>query len=646
MQKRRHYIPANASSEIPSNMLFVDTESFVHQSDRDHSELTLRLWAAQSVRLEGTLVKSNRFYDDKTSEQFWTLVDEQVQPKKPLWILAHNARFDMRQLQLWKQFDAGRLHYTSRLDSKRHSIMAIDSRPWFIRCEHKSGATVWIVDTMNYWHCSLKELGDMISLPKLTCDVIDATEKQILTYCERDVAIIKKAFVELVCDWQLRNLGNFRTSAAGLSLQNFRHWHCDARAKQINGRLRYNILADPESPEMDFERDGYMGGRIEAFYYGCMERPIYHLDVRSMYPSVMRNGYYPIERVATLTEPEIADLIKMMPARGVMAEVLIDSPHDTYPVRYKKRQHHAYGRFWTILCGRELERACLTGDAVRCNKAVIYRTAPLFKQWVDHWYDLRVESDRIGNQSLSVLSKLILNSLHGKFGQRGVKWQDAKIDPPFIKTGERMRWGTFIDHCYETNLSTQCRVIDGNVMIQEEGTPPDHAFPAISAMISADVRERLRELIEICPEQSVLYTAVDSLIVTEEGYKALLLAGELALNTLGKLRVLGEHKEVEIRSQGCYRLDESWTASGLWGRAEMDYRGAWTAQSWDYNDVFNFDDSGVVYVNRISVNAPRANPKGEMLLDGWMRPYCLGQKKKSDELPIGEQRRLLFEEGE
>lgn len=643
MKKRRHYIGANASTEIPSNLLFVDCESYINQIDSDHTELYLRLWTAQSVRLEGTLVTSNKFYNDKTAEQFWRLVDTRVQPKKPLWILAHNARFDMRQLQLWNQFDAGRFKYVSRLDEKRHSIMAIDSRPWFIRCQHKTGATVWIVDTMNYWSCSLQELGNMICLPKLECDLVDASDDEILRYCERDVSIIKKAFVDLVCDWKSRDLGNFRTSAAGLSLQNFRHWHCDAREKQVNGKERYNILCDPDSTDIPFERDGYLGGRIEAFYYGIYRGKVYHLDVRSMYPSCMACGFYPIERLYSLDRPDISEVEKLIPVYGIMAECLIDSPVQTYPLRYKKRQHHARGKFWTILCGKELERAILSGDCQRLNYVVVYRTAPIFAQWVDYWHTLRNESDKIGNQSMSNLCKLILNSLHGKFGQRGIKWQDSKLPRPFIKTGELMRWGTFLSHDYDTHQTFECRVLDGSVMVQQEGKPPDHSFPAISAMICSDVRERLRDLILTCPPKSVLYTAVDSLIVTKEGLEALLLAGECAEKTIGKLRILGQHKECEIRSQGCYRLDDEWTASGLWGKAQMDFRGAWKAQQWDYNDTFNFDDNGVVYVNRIVVNEPRSNPKGEMLLDGWVQPFTINQPIEFYDLPVNQQREQLYE---
>lgn len=643
MPKQRHYLAANESTEIPSNLLFVDTESYINQIDADHTELTLRLWTAQTVRLDGTTIRSNRFYHGYKAREFWELVDECTQPKKPLWIIAHNARFDMRQLQLWSEFDGGRFNYVSRLDAKRFSIFAIDSRPWFIRCQHATNATCWFVDSMNYWCMSLKELGDLINLPKLECDIVDASEDEILRYCERDTAIIKKAFVELVCDWQNRNLGNFRTSAAGLSLQNFRHWHCDTRASKIAGRERYNIVCDPESPAMELERDGYMGGRIEAFYYGSHKGPIYHLDVRSMYPSIMRNGFFPVERLHTLQSPDVSEISRLIPAYGVMAECYIESENDTYPIRYKKRQHHARGRFWTVLCGSELIRAVRNKDLRRVGNCVVYRTAPLFRQWVDHWHDLRTESQRISNESLAVLAKLILNSLHGKFGQRGVKWQDCKLEMPYTRTGEQLRWGTFLSHDYESDRTVQARALAGNVMIQQEGNPPDHSFPAISAMISSDVRERLRELIGICPTESVLYTAVDSLIVTEDGYKALLLAGEVACGVLGKLQVEGPYDEVEIRSQGCYRLDESWTACGLWGRAEMDYRGSWTAQAWNYNDVFNFEDDGTVYVNRISVNMPRANPKGEVLLSGWVEPYYLNPPDVFFSLPIAEQRKRMYE---
>jgi hypothetical protein len=498
---------------------------------------------------------------------------------------------------------------------------------------------------MNYFNYPLKTLGDKIGLPKLECDLVGATDDQVIKYCERDVEIIKRAFTCLVLEWQARKLGNFRTSAAGLSLQNFRHWHCDSRVAKTDGKERYNIVCDPESKDIDFERDGYFGGRIDAFYYGTYTGTVYHLDVRSMYPSIMANGYYPVERLFTLQSPTIAETIRLMPARSVMAECFIDSIENTYPVRYKGRQYHARGRFWTVLCGRELYRALATCDCKRVGFTIVYRNAPLFRQWVTHWHDLRLQSTGTGDSTLSLLAKLILNSLHGKFGQRGIKWQDSQIAAPLERPGKALRWGTFLAHNHDLGTTVNCRVIDGSVMVECEGDNPEHSFPAISAMIAADVREKLRDLINLCPPKSVLYTAVDSLIVTEPGFKALLLAGELAERTLGKLQIEGQYSECEVRSMGCYRLDEKWTASGLWGRAEMDYQGRWTAQDWRYNDVFNFDDGGVININTVSVNQPRANPKGELLLDGWVEPTTINRDKEFYDLPIAEQRRLLYELG-
>ena len=239
---------------------------------------------------------------------------------------------------------------------------------------------------------------------------------------------------------------------------------------------------------------------------------------------------------------------------------------------------------------------------------------------------------------------MILNSLHGKFSQRGTKWIDSKIPPPMVKLGQFLRWGTFENYDADADCSINCRVLAGKTEEQTTGPNPEHCFPAISACIASNVRERLLDLIRICPEDSVLYTAVDSLIVTEKGFEKLLMAGELSENVLGKISIKGKHRECEIVSQGCYRLDQEWTACGLWSKAEIDYRGKWVSQTMQFDKLFNFTHDGRVFINHLTINEPRQNPKGNLLESGFCYPFTVNKPDEFYALPIAEQRRQLFEE--
>ena len=640
----RRYLKGNAASEIPTNLMFVNSKPFISLVDRRYTELRLRLWTADVCRIERGEVRSSILYDGETVEQFWDIVDERVQTKKPLWIVTHRAKYDMKMLEMYKQFDIGRLIYLQRSESKKYGIMAIDRNPWFVKCQHKKGGWVWIVCLQNYWDAELKEIGDSVGVNELPINIAKDNRAYILLSCARDTEIVKTAFCGLLTDWSNQKLGNFRTSAAGLSLQNFRHWHSNTKQSTTGQRQRYDICTDPDNPQIDFERDGFFGGRIEAFYYGTYEGIVYHLDVNSMYPSVMRQYCYPVDRSKTLDNPQVGYIEKLMPAYEVMAECFINSGLPTYPLRKGKRQVHANGQFWTMLCGAELRRAINNGDVMQISKAVVYKTAPIFTQWVDYWWDRRKKAERNGAWSSAKLCKLILNSLHGKFSQRGTKWIDSMYPPPMVQFGKFLRWGTFIAHDADADSSITCRVLAGKAEQETVGSNPEHCFPAISAVIAANVRERLLGLIRICPADSVLYTAVDSLIVTQAGYNALLDAGELNERLIGKLSVKGKHRECEIVAQGCYRLDDTWTACGLWAKAEYDYRGKWASQTMQFDRMFNFTHDGRVIINHMEVEEPRQNPKGDLLSSGFCQPWSIIKSDSFYQLPIQDQRKQLFEE--
>lgn len=644
MTRPARYLKGNAASEIPTNLLFVNTQPFVSKVDRKFTELRLRLWTADATRLEKAAIRSSLLYDGETVSQFWDLVDERVQMKKPLWILTHNAKYDMKQLEMYKQFDIGRLIYLQKSQSKKYGIMAIDSSPWFVKCQHKTGAWIWIVDLKNYWNDEIAEIGDSIGLPSLPINLEKDNQSYILLSSHKDTEIIKTAFCGLLCDWTSKKLGNFRTSSAGLSLQNFRHWHANTKQTPSGNAKRYDIKTDPDSPQIDFERDGFFGGRIEAFFYGTYKGIVYHLDVNSMYPSIMRDFCYPVDRYTTLNSPSISYINDMTPAYECMAEVFIQSSGPTYPIRKGKRQIHATGQFWTVLCGAELRRAINNGDVSEINRAILYRTAPIFTQWVDYWWDERKKAEKRGDWSKSKLCKMILNSLHGKFSQRGLRWVDSEVQPPMITTGKFLRWGTFQEYNADTDKSVTFRVLAGKVEEQTTGPNPEHCFPAISACIASNVRERLLDLIRLCPADSVLYTAVDSLIVTEQGYNALFDAGQINQTLMGMLSVKGKHRECEIVAQGCYRLDDEWTACGLWSKAETDHKGKWLSQNMTFDKMFSFADDGRVFINHLQVNEPRPNPKGVLTDSGFCYPWSINKPDEFYTLSIAEQRRLIFED--
>lgn len=621
-----HYLSANRESETPSNFLFVDTESSFRALPDGSTALTLKLWTAIAVRIDHHGKESWKWNYGNTADEFWEFFDTRVIARKPLWVFAHNAKHDFTQLQLWDQFDNGRLQFRKRRKMKsrqvdrRASSAAVERLPWFVKCESGERNTVWIADTLNFWPAKLEELGRAVDLPKLHIDFERCTEFELLKYCWRDCEIVARAILRLVQFVRREGIGNWRVSAAGLSMQSFRHLVMDHRAERIRGMKRFSILIDNNFPLLDMERSAYLGGRIEAFRIGAASGEFYRVDVASMYPAIMRNGCFPVKRLAHSTDPDAAwKLVRRCP-QECAAVVRIDSKAERFPLRAGKRQIHASGQFWTTLCGPELARA-VAGLMVRdVDSAIRYECVPLFREWVDYWWKQRQRANKEGRTMDAQFCKLIMNSLHGKFAQHGIAWSPTSEIEPFTKDGQSLRWGHWLAHDMDRRETVMARSFAGSVQVKREGPLPEHYFPAISAFITAGAREHMRKLIELCPDQSVFYLAVDALIVDARALECLKREGEVARDRLGKLKVEGPFSEIEIVSQGCYRLGNKWTACGHFGRARTNEKGEYIADDWTTDSPFDPRHSPVVVIDKRKVDKPQSRPKGKCGPDGWVKP--------------------------
>lgn len=562
------YLARNAETEIPSNLIFFDSESTstVSQHDPRKRILTLRLWCAISVRLENGVGTRHRVQHGFDAESFWDFVDSCLQPKKRTWLFAHNANFDLTQLHFWEYLDDGR--YTceplyGKIDPKTgtpkttwQGKICAEPRPFFVVCR-KDRSTLTIVDTCNYWPKPLAELGDDFEIPKLPMPAPDASERDWLVYCERDVEVICRAVVDMLQVWNKEGCGVFKETAAMLAMQNFRHT-CDILTD--DGKA-IDIVCKPDAREHILERQAYHGGRVCCYYVGERNETIYHVDCNSLYPFVMSNHSYPRAFLGYKVGVPIDELARESRVFGIVAETLIETRHKEFPVRVNGLQCHCNGRFWTVLCGAELQRAINDGSVLRTGVVQYYSLAPLFAKWVGYWYarKLRFSGTMENRRGDYEFSKLILNSLSGKFAQHGRRWVDrpAKIPP--------VRWGPWVEREGIEGNFQKWRAIAGNAQVLSDEGEPAHAFPAISAFITSNAREYMGEVIEKCGYRNVYYLSTDALIVNDEAISNLSSRGLLHPTQLGAFKMLSCHRSCRIGGANFYQLDGEVTASGLAG---------------------------------------------------------------------------------
>lgn len=657
----KHYLSHNAECEIPSNLLFVSTASTKIKTGKHTIALDLERWNARHVRLNGMELHSEVNYPGYAADAFWLLVEKVQTARKPLWIVCYNAIHTMTQLELWEQLDrdnlavmAGGKFKTPRWFISRtpyRGILACDGLPFIIKATSPNG-TVWIIDLLNFWSDSIEGLATMVNYTHDNANHFhDELDRPELFERERS-EIIRKVFLRLLLAWKRADMGNWKPTAASLSMTSFRHLVCDARQPKVKGLERFNILIDKDHPAIPLEREAYRGGRVEAFYIGyigpCVpmdtlshpslhmrpEGPVYLLDIRSMYPRIMSEMLYPCERVGKPHTENVNDTRLLMRTHEAVAEVLINSWQDTYPLTYEGRQIHACGRFWTVLCGDELRRALANKHVESMGLTQWYRTAPLFHEWAKLLMDMRTQCTLQGDKGMSDLCKLLANSLHGKFAQKPQRWE---LDP---ETPVRRRWGRWYEVDADTKKSESFRAIAGIVQRMTDGTESEHTFPAISACIAANAREWLRTLILLCPPKSVLYVATDSLLVTREGYLALTSRENQRIVGKDRLALKDQGEYAEVKGQGYYTIEDREVISGPFANAIDTGSGTYTTQLWSQAaSIIAHGPNAMITASETAFVEPESRPKGVIHEDGWITPLQLVPTPEVFQLTPREQRK-------
>lgn len=632
------YLKINHGTEGPQNLLFFDTESTVRPiPGKPHQRsLSLRSWCAIALRIEKGKVTRRAVRHGTHAAEFWAFVAERQDKKKPLWCWAHNLGFDLTQLHFWaeleaKRFTAGPVERppckkTGKKRNPWNGTLCLEARPTFAVVKSEYGLARF-VDTGNFWPSSLATIGETFGLPKLKMPADDATDDEWRVYCERDAEVCERAVLSLLEQWKREDCGVFKMTAPALAMQHFRHT-CKLKSKSGHA---IKILCEPNEPHHTIERESYYGGRVQPFFLGTYTGRVYHLDCVSLYLSCMSANAFPIcrRKLPQCHTPD--DLLRRVQAFGAVAHVRINSRDDTYPIRINNVQQHCCGVFWTTLAGPELRRALGAGHVTAIGEHHLYVMDRPFTDWADYWFTRKRDAARKGDEGKAELdfAKLLGNSLSGKWAQKGRFWKDR---PEIVC---KVPWGQWITYHYEEARTQRFRGIGRHTQELVDGSEPDHSFPLISAYIAAYGRERMRLLFELLPPRSLLYTATDSLIVTQAGYDALAKAYQIDHNMMGQLAVKGVHQECEIIGSNWYRLDQEWTIAGWYGKRKSSAEGREVVDVWQrLPSIIGQRPDGTVRISELEVLPSHSTPKGRLENGNWVVPFRLSPDEDfSDKAP-------------
>lgn len=564
-----HAIKPNHSTALPRYLISFDTETLPIKPSPEskYNVHKFRLGVALSVRYrecEARDKKAFRFTDPRT---FWSWLYRQTKSNYTTWVVAHNAMFDLRVTDFAREMAESRMvldaprrkRDTSKAaddDTHAYGLACIDGPPTIIgcRCVETNGRIVF-VDTLNWIKSGLSQIGQSVGLEKLQMPAFTAPDSSWFTYCERDAEIVQAAMLEIIRYVKEHDFGMFRYTAAGQAMSAYRHKY-----------MRTKIFVHDDMEAKELERRSYYGGRTEVFKMGRLDCDIYQLDVNSLFPSIMATQQVPIriERYHPAAEMTL-DLPDINWGRSI-ADVCVKAVRGEYPRRTSEGTIYPKGAFRTTLAGQELREAIDHHEVIGIASWAEYDCATVFREYVTELWAIRKGWQDCGNVMFARLTKTLLNSLYGKFGQKTEKWTyRPDMFPPTA-------WHQWTVANMVDGGTDQFRSLGYHVFQNTGKLERPQSFPAICAFITAAARLRMNTLRKIAGPRNVFYQATDSLMVNKCGLDNLVAADEVNNNALGKLRF--EHLANWGIIHGCndYQLGDKLVISGVCGRHErVDY---------------------------------------------------------------------------
>lgn len=530
--------------------------------------------AAFVRRKLGTSWQQPEWLDIESPYHFWKWVDSKTYDKSKTVLFAHNVGFDMCILNVFDflpQFDWFLVNYI------------IDSPPTLIEfqkcpnnCGKKSGrlwreisgckaphVTLQIIDTLNYFRMSLEVLGsnlgtEKLEMPKLPSGAPDwsilnkPNGREIwFTYNKQDVQILIDAIKHYIDFIEKHQLGSFAITQASQSFGAFR-----------TKFMKHKIFLDANESALKVSRNAYYGGRVECLRIGKIPGTTYKLDINSMYPAIMQQGSFPTKLVGFWDgDIDIQEFMEQIHGKfKYTAHCVLNTDEPAYPKKDKQgRLTFPIGRFETFLSTPEIDYAIKKKHLESISELAFYEHEPIFKDFVDYFYNLRLEAKKQNDDIESFFLKILMNSLYGKFGQNGRKWKTLEEE---LENEDIRVW---IELDADTGEVEHYRQI-GNVIQQlqkEEESLNSH--PAIASHITAEARMYLWELILKTGStngiRNTCYCDTDSLFTNEIGLRAL--STYLDDTTLGMLKNEGHTTNCIIRGLKDYRFGQTERIKGV-----------------------------------------------------------------------------------
>lgn len=350
-----------------------------------------------------------------------------IENNAPLTLLFHNLKFDGEFIMDYL-FRNNFTHVKDKKELKTNTFTTLISDMGLFYsieiCFYKKGKNTKIVkiyDSLKILPFSVKDVAISFNLPisKLKIDYNEKREvghilsKEEIDYLRNDVEIMSRALNVLY----EQNMTKITTGANALS-----------NYKEIITEKRFEKLYPIPNYDEDV-RQAYKGGftYLNPKYKDKTVGSGIVLDVNSLYPSVMYNESLPYDEGIFFEGKYIEDKVYNLYIQTISCKFKLKKDH--IPSIQIKHNRALFCETEYLESSKgEIVELCLTNIDLKLLfeqydvSCLEYHcgwkfksTKGLFKDYIDKWIKVKIESTLNGNKGMRTLAKLMLNSLYGKF---------------------------------------------------------------------------------------------------------------------------------------------------------------------------------------------------------------------------------------
>jgi hypothetical protein len=574
-RRKEGYIPSLSRATIPRRFFLFDTETTMPKRDDTLHKQELIVGCAIYLELDKQGNERKRIeYTFRNTVEFLECLANHLNKRGLLWAMAHNVAFDIRVLNL---------PYTLHKNGIKTEF-PINNGQVFIWKVKTGMGSVQFVDSMNYLSSTLAQVGDDLDIPKIDIDLNNCDEDELIAYCMNDCHILEMFIYQYTAWLRDNDLGAMALTRASQAMKTFRYKF-----------MKHDIFTSNNGKILDLERNAYFGGRTEAFYIGNPnDAPYYYLDINSAYPHAMLSEQLPTEPLLNPKPYSVRMLKILMESSYAIANVSLSNNIPVFPFKFSNNDYSAQrkqastihptlqilrnrllfpvGEPTTYLHDIEL-RYALEHDMIQeVHSATLYKTAPIFKEFVEYFHQEKQQAENNGNSTIRLFTKLLLNSLYGKFGQRNYHTME-------ILGTDQLKEEIMEIYDLDNDRHYKRYVWYGHTYMIAKWGEGLYSVPSIAGAITAIARMNLWKYMVIAGAENVFYVDTDSLMVNQTGYDNL--SSYIQPDVLGMLKLEDTTNILYISGAKDYAFDGYPKSKGIPRNAIEISEGVYAYWQWE-----------------------------------------------------------------